>query len=125
MRSAHNPLPWRLGLAAAAVLLVAAIAALALLRKETALQITLAGDQGSLPDGFYLYQRLDERGIRIKSITPAKDGMVILLESPDQAPAALSALRDLLPRDYSISRSRQYPRWIWLYRLDRNMAHLG
>ena len=92
---------------------------------DTSLNITLASERGSLPDGFYIYQRLDERGIRIKSITPAKDSLVILLESPEQALAAQNALRALLPADYAISQSRQFHCWHWLTYWQRETARLG
>lgn len=105
---------WRSGLVATASLLALILLLPALMTKETALEITLASERGSLPDGFYIYQRLDERGIRIKSITPARDSLIILLDSPEQAVAAQHALEDLLPDNYQISRSRQYPRWHWL-----------
>lgn len=105
---------WRSGLAATAALLVLILLLPALMTKETALEITLASERGSLPDGFYIYQRLDERGIRIKSITPARDSLIILLDTPEQALAAQHALEELLPENYSISRSRHYPHWRWL-----------
>ncbi len=114
----------RSGLTALMALLIVSLLLPALFNKETALQITLASERGSLPDGFYIYQRLDERGIRIKSITPAKDSLIILLDSPEQASAAQIALQDLLPDTYRISHSRQYPRWLWLYCLNRNIANI-
>lgn len=118
---------WRSGLSAVIALVLVVLLMPAMLNRETALQITLASERGSLPDGFYIYQRLDERGIRIKSITPAKDSLVILLDTPEQALAAQTALKDLLPDNYSISRSRQYPRWLWLYCLnrERDIPHVG
>ncbi len=115
---------WRSGLTALLALLLVLLLLPALFNKETALQITLASERGSLPDGFYIYQRLDERGIRIKSITPAKDSLIVLLDSPEQASAAQIALQDLLPGAYRISHSRQYPRWLWLYCLNRDIAHI-
>ncbi|NDL63575.1 EnvZ/OmpR regulon moderator MzrA [Acerihabitans arboris] len=116
---------WRSGLMATVALLALVLLLPALMTKETALEITLASERGSLPDGFYIYQRLDERGIRIKSITPARDSLIILLDSPEQALAAQHALEDLLPDNYSISRSRQYPRWHWLPYLHNGNAKVG
>ncbi|WP_213990844.1 EnvZ/OmpR regulon moderator MzrA [Sodalis sp. dw_96] len=120
----QNKISWRSGLTALVALLFVLILLPVLFTKETALQITLASERGSLPDGFYIYQRLDERGIKIKSITPAKDSLIILLDSPEQASAAQTALEELLPDTYQISHSRQYPRWRWLYCLNRDMATL-
>ncbi|WP_410013389.1 EnvZ/OmpR regulon moderator MzrA [Sodalis sp. C49] len=116
---------WRAGLVATASLLVLILLLPALMTKETALEITLASERGSLPDGFYIYQRLDERGIRIKSITPARDSLIILLDTPEQALAAQRALEDLLPENYSVSRSRHYPRWHWLPYLHTGNARVG
>ncbi|QWA11842.1 EnvZ/OmpR regulon moderator MzrA [Sodalis ligni] len=118
----QEKISWRSGLTAVMALLLVLVLAPALFTKETALQITLANERGSLPDGFYIYQRLDERGIRIKSITPAKDSLIILLDSPEQASAAQTALEDLLPETYRISHSRQYPRWRWLYCFNRDIS---
>jgi hypothetical protein len=112
----------RSGLTLIAALVAAALLLPALFTKEAALQITLASERGSLPDGFYIYQRLDERGIKVKSITPARDSLIIQLDSPDQATAAQSALQDLLPENYSISHCLHYSRWLWLYRLNQQFA---
>ncbi|XBS69355.1 EnvZ/OmpR regulon moderator MzrA [Acerihabitans sp. KWT182] len=121
-----NKLSRRSWPAAAAALLVMLLLPLlpALFTRETALQITLASEQEALPDGFYIYQRLNERGIKIKSITPAKDSLIILLDSPEQAPAAQATLEELLPNAYRISRSRQYPHWLWLYCLNKEASTL-
>lgn len=116
---------WRATLLLVVPLLALALLSPVLLSKDTTLEITLASERGSLPDGFFIYQRLDERGIRIKSITPAKDSLVILLDSPEQALAAQHALEDLLPSDYYISRGRQFPRWHWLLYLRGESARLG
>lgn len=49
------------------------------------------------PDGFYVYRRLHEQGIAIKSITPAQDSIVVHLESPAQSVVAGEVLRRSLP----------------------------
>lgn len=122
MRWLQSRISLRSGLTLAAALVAAALLLPALFTKEAALQITLASERGSLPDGFYIYQRLDERGIRIKSITPAKDSLVIQLDSPEQANAAQSALEELLPENYRISHRLHYSRWLWLCRLNQRFA---
>ncbi|WP_413736892.1 EnvZ/OmpR regulon moderator MzrA [Sodalis sp. RH21] len=116
---------WRTGMVLLASVLALVLLLPLCLGNETSLEITLASEKGSLPDGFYIYQRLDERGIRIKSITPAKGSLVILLDSPEQAVEAQNALQDLLPSTYYISRSRQYPRWRWLSYWHGQNARLG
>ena len=118
----QNKMSWRSGLLTVVALLIVLMLLPALFTREIALQITPASERGSLPDGFYIYQRLDERGIRIKSITPAKDSLIILLDSPEQASAAQTALEEVLPDTYRVSHSRQYPRWLWLYCLNRDIA---
>ncbi len=57
----------------------------------------------SLPDGFYVYQRLDERGIRIKSITLEHQDLVIRLDSAEQQHQAKAALQHLLPQGFNIA----------------------
>lgn len=78
----------RLGLLAVAVLVSLTLLLPTLCRDDSTLQITVARERGSLPDGFFLYQLLEDRGIRVKSITPAKDSMIIHLDTPEQAQAA-------------------------------------
>ncbi|MEA9390388.1 EnvZ/OmpR regulon moderator MzrA [Acerihabitans sp. TG2] len=125
MTGLHCTFSWRALLLVTACLLTLTLLLPVMLNHDTSLEITLANERGALPDGFYIYQSLDERGIRIKSITPAKDSLVILLESPEQALAAQNALRDLLPADYAISQRRQFYRWHWLTYLHDENAQLG
>lgn len=87
-----------------------------LIKGDAALEITRTNARGSLPDGFSLYRILDGRGIKIKSITPAKDSVVIRLDSSEQALAAETVLQERLPERYAISRSKQFGPWLWHYR---------
>lgn len=64
---------------ALALLALATLLVPCMVRTESELRIRASQQGLSLPDGFYVYQRLDERGIRIKSITPEGDGLVIRL----------------------------------------------
>lgn len=90
---------------ALALLALATLLVPCMVRTESELRIR-ANQQGlSLPDGFYVYQRLDERGIRIKSITPEGDGLVIRLDSPEQQLLAREALQTILPPGYHIALS--------------------
>lgn len=89
---------WQYALLLSLLLLaLAAVLAPYILRTENELRIHAAQQGLSLPDGFYVYQRLDERGIRIKSITPEGDGLVIRLDSPEQQLLAREALENILP----------------------------
>nr|WP_024965839.1 EnvZ/OmpR regulon moderator MzrA [Pantoea sp. IMH] len=87
---------------ATALLMVAFIPAL--FRNETALQIRPSQQGISVPDGFYVYQRLNANGIHIKSITPDKDSLVIKFDSAEQSNAAEKVLRDMLPEGFEIAR---------------------
>ncbi|MGL9773667.1 MAG: hypothetical protein ACR5LG_06345 [Sodalis sp. (in: enterobacteria)] len=50
---------------------------------------------------------LVDRGIHVKSITPAKDSMIIHLDTPEQAQAAQLVLQHHLPEGYAILKSRR------------------
>lgn len=94
-------LPWML----AALLAVLAITILPpLMRNESGLQIRVARQNGTLPDGFYLYQQLNAQGIQIKSITPDHDALVIKFDSEEQSLAAQKVLRQLLPGGFTVAR---------------------
>ncbi|MGM3173088.1 EnvZ/OmpR regulon moderator MzrA [Dickeya lacustris] len=65
---------------------------------EVMLHITARHQGTPLPDGFYIYQRLNEHGIAIKSITPEHDSIIVRLSSPEQSGAAREVLRIALPQ---------------------------
>lgn len=90
---------------ALALLALATLLVPCMVRTESELRIRASQQGLSLPDGFYVYQRLDERGIRIKSITPEGDGLVIRLDSPEQQLLAREALQTILPPGYHIALS--------------------
>lgn len=98
-------MPW-LGLLAATLLTLTLVVTLlpALFRSEVALQIRTLRQGNTLPDGFYVYQNLNAQGIRIKSITPDRDSLVIRFESQEQSDAAEKVLRELLPYGFDIAR---------------------
>ncbi|VTP67502.1 Modulator protein MzrA [Serratia rubidaea] len=97
---------WQYALIVALALLALCVFFLpAMVRTETELRIRSTQQGLSLPDGFYVYQRLDARGIRIKSITPEGDGLVIRLDSPQQQLLARETLQAILPPGYSIALS--------------------
>ncbi|MGB9095547.1 EnvZ/OmpR regulon moderator MzrA [Erwinia sp.] len=83
-----------------ALLLVAFIPTL--FRNDTALQIRASRQGTTLPDGFYVYQRLNAEGIRIKSITPDNDSLVIRFDTEEQSMAAEKVLHQLLPYGFDI-----------------------
>ncbi|WP_370558187.1 EnvZ/OmpR regulon moderator MzrA [Edwardsiella tarda] len=82
--------------------IVAALAAVILPQlshKEVSLQIRATHSGLATPDGFFVYQKLDENGIDIASITPDRDGLVVRLARPEQH----SLLLRELPPGYSIA----------------------
>lgn len=115
----------RPGWQSALMISFALLALLALLvprmvRTESELRIRPSQQGLLLPDGFYVYQRLDERGIRIKSITPQGNGLVIRLDSPEQQRLAREALQNILPPGYSIALSEVPVPSHWVRELARS-----
>lgn len=92
---------------------------------DTALEISRASERGSLPDGFYLYQLLDDRGIRVKSITPADNRLIIQLDTPEQAQAAQLVLQHHLPLGLSVVKRQKFTGWQRLYRPMAEVVRLG
>ncbi|WP_176110354.1 EnvZ/OmpR regulon moderator MzrA [Izhakiella australiensis] len=92
-------LPWLfIGL----VLIFALVVFPSMVRSDNGIQIRASSQGIMLPDGFYVYQRLNEHGIHIKSITPDRDSLVIRFDSPEQSVAAERLLRQLLPYGFDI-----------------------
>ncbi|CNI42722.1 EnvZ/OmpR regulon moderator MzrA [Yersinia pekkanenii] len=117
---------WRyLILFVASVLLATLLFTPLILRTESALKIRPNQQGLSLPDGFYLYQHLDQRGIRIKSITPENDSLVVSLESPEQQKEAIEVLQDILPSGYVIVSSESKKRHRLLPAFRNNLQNLG
>ncbi|AHM72141.1 EnvZ/OmpR regulon moderator MzrA [Yersinia hibernica] len=102
------------------LLLVALLFTPIIMRTESALKIRPNQQGLSLPDGFSLYQHLDQRGIRIKSITPESGSLVVSLESAEQQQEAIKALQDILPSGYVIvsSESKKRQRLLPAFRND-------
>ncbi|HDL8114291.1 TPA: EnvZ/OmpR regulon moderator MzrA [Yersinia enterocolitica] len=96
-----------------------------IMRTESALKIRPNQQGLSLPDGFSLYQHLDQRGIRIKSITPENDSLVVSLESPEQQQEAITALQDILPSGYVIVFSESKKRQRLLPAFRNNLQNVG
>ncbi|GLR08144.1 modulator protein [Mixta theicola] len=84
----------------------------ALFRHENALQIRVAEQGVSLPDGFYVWQRLNAQGIQVKSITPAQDSLVLRFESQEQSLAAQRALLKILPHGFNIAQLENSSGWL-------------
>lgn len=118
------PWAWVIGL----IILLAIVGMIALPRAnnlENALQIRPTRPGQSLPDGFFVYQQLDQQGIRIKSITPEEDTLVVRLESPDQQTQAQEALRTILPSGYIVAQCTAAERINWVRKLTRDQQKLG
>ncbi|KMQ79747.1 modulator protein [Edwardsiella ictaluri] len=71
--------------------------------KEVSLQIRATHNGLATPDGFFVYQKLDENGVSITSITQDREGLVIRLAHPEQRTLALQVLQRELPPGYSIA----------------------
>ncbi|ACY83276.1 EnvZ/OmpR regulon moderator MzrA [Edwardsiella piscicida] len=71
--------------------------------KEVSLQIRATHSGLATPDGFFVYQKLDENGVSITSITPDREGLVVRLAHPEQQALALQVLQRELPPGYSIA----------------------
>ncbi len=97
-------LPWAIG---GALALLAVCFVPSLMQHETVVQIRVANSGTNLPDGFYLYQQLSAQGVRIKSITPAGDALVIHFENEEQSLAAQKVLRRLLPQGFVVASGPQ------------------
>lgn len=92
---------------------------------ETLLHIFPHHQGAPLPDGFYVYQRLNERGIAIKSITPAPDSLIVRLASSEQTFAAREALRSSFPQAKIITQQPPKPAPFWRQKLTQKTATLG
>lgn len=109
-------IPW---LAGGTLLLLLAVAITpALLTHEAAVKIRVAHAGTPLPDGFYLYQQLTAQGIRIKSITPAGNALVIHFDSEEQSLAAQKVLRRLLSQGYVVAQMDSAGRQEWQHNDD-------
>ncbi|MEL4888255.1 EnvZ/OmpR regulon moderator MzrA [Pectobacterium betavasculorum] len=79
----------------------------------------------ALPDGFYVYQRLNEKGIAIKSITPEQDSLIVRLASPEQSIAARDVLRLSLPKFTITAQQATNPAPFWQQKLTQKQSKLG
>lgn len=98
-----NSMRWMPWLTGALVLLLALTLLPPLMRSDSGLQIRVSRQGNSLPDGFFVYQRLNEQGIHIKSITPDRNTLVIRFDSQEQSAAAERVLRQMLPNGFDIA----------------------
>jgi hypothetical protein len=97
-------LPWAV---AGALALLAVIIVPSMMQHDTVVKIRVAHSGTNLPDGFYLYQQLTAQGVRIKSITPSGDALVIHFENEEQSLAAQKVLRRLLPQGFVVASGPQ------------------
>src|SRR5471030_3357498 len=110
------------------LLLIAAAMGFAFSRmpqNTNALQIRPARAGLTLPDGFFVYQSLNERGIRIKSITPLQDGLIVQLDSREQRLLAERALQDILPMGFSIKLCEQPKSPLWVQKFAGEQLKIG
>jgi len=109
----------------AVVALLSVVFLPALFGSENALQIRATRQGIALPDGFYVYQRLNAEGVHIKSITPDKNSLVIKFDSQEQSKAAEKILRELLPHDFDIAQLVESGSFEWINRLSRHRQTIG
>ena len=76
---------------------------LAVQQQESTLAIHPVTQGVGMPDGFSVWHHLDANGIRFKSITPQKDGLLIKFDSSEQSIAAKEVLGRALPHGYIIA----------------------
>ncbi|GBU13079.1 hypothetical protein AwEntero_16800 [Enterobacterales bacterium] len=110
------------------LLLVAAAVGFAFSRmpqNTITLQIRTAHAGQTLPDGFSVYQSLNERGIRIKSITPLQDGLIVQLDSQEQRLLAERALQDILPMGFSIKLCEPPKSPLWIQKFGGDQLKIG
>ncbi|MCF6691532.1 EnvZ/OmpR regulon moderator MzrA [Raoultella terrigena] len=72
-------------------------------QQEATLAIHPVSQDVGMPDGFSVWHHLDANGIRFKSITPQKDGLLIKFDSSAQGIAAKEVLGRALPHGYIIA----------------------
>ncbi|QKJ88757.1 EnvZ/OmpR regulon moderator MzrA [Paramixta manurensis] len=118
----HRTLPWLLF--GVALLLVVALTP-RLLRDESALQIRVSSQGVTLPDGFYVYQRLNAQGIQIKSITPSGDTLVIHFDSSEESQAAQKALHEIFPYGFVIAQIESGADRHWLSKIRFHSLWVG
>ncbi|MCL2891819.1 EnvZ/OmpR regulon moderator MzrA [Brenneria tiliae] len=94
-------------------------------QSEAMLHIKPLYHGAALPDGFYIYQRLNEHGIAIKSITPAQDSLIVRLVSPEQSVEARNVLRVSLPKANITTQQAAKPAPYWQQKLTQKQSKLG
>ncbi|MBS0849201.1 EnvZ/OmpR regulon moderator MzrA [Citrobacter sp. JGM124] len=93
--------------------------------KETTIEIRVARQGNSLPDGFYVWHHLDANGIRFKSITPQNNNLLITFASSAQSEAAKEVLNRALPGGYVIdqrdSNNQDALTWLSILRVSKHV----
>ncbi|HHT0058759.1 TPA: EnvZ/OmpR regulon moderator MzrA [Raoultella planticola] len=99
---------------------------LAVQQQESTLTIHPVSQGVGMPDGFSVWHHLDANGIRFKSITPQKDGLLIKFDSSAQCIAAKEVLGRALPHGYIIALlEEENTPTAWLSRLRDTPHRLG
>jgi len=92
---------------------------------DNALQISSSQVGQELPDGFYLYQGLNQRGITVQSITRENNMLVVALSSSEQRQQAQNVLKQILPVGYEINVSTLPQQTEWVDKFTRDNLHFG
>lgn len=116
---------WPVGILLLAAAVMIGLAVSRIPATSNALQIRPAKAGVSLPDGFYVYQGLSQRGIHIKSITPLDDSLVVQLDSIQQRQLAQSVLQDILPAGFIIQDCASPNSKAWIGKFNRDRLKFG
>lgn len=92
--------------------------------RDATLHISPQFQGAPLPDGFYIYQQLNEHGIGIKSITPSHGNIVVRLSSAEQSAQARDVLSHALPQANVIAKVPQNVPF-WRQTLSQLQSRLG
>ncbi|MEY8711712.1 hypothetical protein A9B99_14550 [Mangrovibacter phragmitis] len=128
MKLFHHLTNNRAHLAIVALLLICASTVFwaATRKPDTTLEIRPAQAGATIPDGFFVWHHLDANGIRVKSITPDNNKLVIKFDSNVQSEAAARVLSATLPHGYVITpRQEPTPFDHWLARLGVSPSRIG
>ncbi|MCX8958196.1 EnvZ/OmpR regulon moderator MzrA [Erwinia psidii] len=113
-RIRRQTLPRYIALFTVGVVLLIALFLPVFMRNESALHIRASHQGLALPDGFFVYQRLNDEGIPIKSITLDNNALIIKFDTSKQSEAAEKVLRDLLPFDFDIAQQEEHTASDWM-----------
>ncbi|CAK9886099.1 MAG: Modulator protein MzrA [Candidatus Erwinia impunctatus] len=78
------------------------------LKTESTLRILATQPSATPPDGFYVYQQLNEKGVALKSITPGDHSLLIKFDSEAEGEKAEKILHSMFPHEFTVSPLKVY-----------------